>query len=47
MPLKWNDGISPLTQEGERLRDLFLIIAGFIHDHPTIKQIPRSGYRCL
>ncbi len=43
----WNDGFKPVTAEGERLRDLFLMVRRFIHEHPSFRQIPPSRLGCL
>jgi hypothetical protein len=43
----WNDGIKPVSAEGERLLDLFLMVRRIIHEHPSFRQIPASSYGCL
>jgi hypothetical protein len=33
----WRDSVKPTTVEADSLRDLFLMVRGFIHDHPKFK----------
>jgi hypothetical protein len=36
----WTDGTKPTTEQADRLRALFSMIIGFIHDHPDFKRLP-------
>lgn len=42
----WNDSRKPTTVEADRLRELFSMIRGFIHDHPAFKRLPRPLGGC-
>jgi hypothetical protein len=39
--VSWKDAYKPITAEAERLRDLFSMVLGFIHEHPEFKRLPR------
>jgi hypothetical protein len=41
----WDDGAKPTTERADRLRNLFSMVPGFIHDHPEFKRFPRP-IRC-
>jgi hypothetical protein len=44
--ISWTDSDTPTTVEADRLRDLFSMIRGFIHDHPAFKSLQPAG-ACL
>jgi hypothetical protein len=44
--VSWNDGQKPMTVEADRLRDLFSMVLGFIHDHPEFKRLPPRTIGC-
>jgi hypothetical protein len=44
--VSWNDGHKPTTVEADRLRDLFSMVLGFIHDHPEFKRLPPRTIGC-
>jgi hypothetical protein len=45
--VSWNDAHKPTTEEADRLRGLFSMIIGFIHDHPAFRQLPPQIGSCL
>jgi hypothetical protein len=44
--VSWNDAFKPTTEEADRLRDLFSMITGFIHEHPEFNRLPRPAAGC-
>jgi hypothetical protein len=44
--VSWDDAHKPTTVEADRLRDLFLMVLGFIHDHPEFKRLPPAIPSC-
>jgi hypothetical protein len=44
--VSWNDASKPTTDEADRLRDLFSMMLGFIHEHPEFKRLPRPVASC-
>ena len=42
----WKDAYKPTTADADRLRDLFSMMLGFIHEHPEFKRLPRSTVGC-
>jgi len=36
----WKDAYKPTTVEADRLRNLFSMVLGFIHEHPDFKRLP-------
>jgi hypothetical protein len=44
--VSWNDSTKPTTPEADRLRDLFSMVLGFIHEHPEFKRLPRPSVGC-
>jgi len=42
----WDDGSKPSSVEADRLRDLFLMMLRFIHEHPEFKRLPRPAIAC-
>lgn len=38
--VSWKDAYKPTTVEADRLRDLFSMVVGFIHEHPEYKNLP-------
>jgi hypothetical protein len=44
--VSWKDSSKPVTPEADRLRDLFSMIIGFIHEHPAVTGLPRSTMGC-
>jgi hypothetical protein len=42
----WHDSRKPTTAEADRLRELFSMIRGFIHDHPAFKRLPPALGGC-
>jgi hypothetical protein len=44
--VSWKDESKPTTAEADRLRDLFSMIVGFIHEHPEFKRLPASIGGC-
>jgi hypothetical protein len=43
----WKDAYKPTTAEADRLRALFSMMLGFIHDHPEFKRLPRPTVGCM
>jgi hypothetical protein len=43
----WEDAFKPTTKEADRLRALINTITAFIHNHPSFRRLPRSGFGCL
>jgi hypothetical protein len=44
--VSWQDAHKPTTLEADRLRDLFLMVRGFIHEHPEFRRLPASIGGC-
>jgi len=44
--VSWKDAYKPTTVEANRLRDLFSMMLGFIHEHPEYKRLPRPIGGC-
>lgn len=44
--VSWKDAYRPTTAEADRLRDLFSMVLGFIHDHPAYKRLPPAIGGC-
>jgi hypothetical protein len=44
--VSWYDAYRPTTTEADRLRDLFTMVLGFIHEHPEFKRLPRPTVNC-
>jgi hypothetical protein len=44
--VSWLDAYKPSSAEADRLRDLFSMVRGFIHDHPEFKRLPRPTVGC-
>jgi hypothetical protein len=44
--ISWRDSDKPTTVEADRLRDLFLMIRGYIHEHPEFKRLPPMMFVC-
>jgi len=44
--VSWNDAFKPTTEDADRLRALFSMITGFIHEHPDFKRLPRPVASC-
>jgi hypothetical protein len=45
--VSWTDAKrKPATAGVERLRDLFSMVRGFIHEHPEFKRLPRPAVGC-
>jgi hypothetical protein len=42
----WKDAYKPTTEEADRLRALFSMILGFIHNQPEFKQLPQPIGGC-
>jgi hypothetical protein len=42
----WKDAYKPTTAKADRLRDLFSMMLGFIHEHPEFKRLPRATVDC-
>ncbi len=42
----WKDAYKPTTGEADRLRDLFSMVLGFVHEHPAFKRLPRPTAGC-
>jgi hypothetical protein len=45
--VSWEDKSKPTTAEADRLRDLFSMVLGFVHEHPAFKVLPRSTMGCM
>jgi hypothetical protein len=43
----WKDAYKPTTAEADRLRRLFSMVQGFIHDHPEFKRLPPAVVNCM
>ena len=44
--VSWRDAYKPTTVEADRLRDLFSMVLGFVHEHPEFKRLPRLTVGC-
>jgi len=42
----WNDQSKPSSVEADRLRTLFSMMLGFIHEHPEFKRLPPATIAC-
>jgi hypothetical protein len=45
--VSWKDAYKPTTSEADRLRELFSMVLGFIHEHPEFKRLPRPTVGCM
>jgi hypothetical protein len=45
--VRWKDAYTPTTAEADRLRNLFSMLLGFIHEHPEFKRLPRPTVVCV
>jgi len=44
--VSWKDASKPTTAEADRLRDLFAMVLGLIHEHPAFKRLPPAIGGC-
>ena len=45
--VSWKDAYKPTTAEADRLRGLFSMVLGFIHEHPEFERLPPPAAGCL